>query len=210
MKKAILYGDYTNYLYHPLKGVDEQLKSIFTEHLDINSTEDLNVFNSNTLNKTDLLIFYKDVLNDTVKANHAAAVLSYVSNGGKLIILHNGISFFDGFEFFYMAGGKFDHHPEIRDLTFNAKGNHPITEGVGAFTIFEEPYRYEFTSHTPKNIFLEYEMDGQKYPAGWTVDYCLGKIVYLLPGHTADIFKNENYRQIILNSYKWLFDTEYN
>lgn len=51
MKKAILYGNYTNYLYHPLKGVDEQLKSIFKQYLDINSTEDLSVFKSDTLNE---------------------------------------------------------------------------------------------------------------------------------------------------------------
>lgn len=205
MKKAILYGNYTNYLYHPLKGVDEQLKSIFKQYLDINSTEDLSVFKSDTLNEIELLILYKDNLDDIVKANHAAAVISYVSNGGRLLILHNGISFFNGFEFSHMAGGKFDYHPEIRNLTFKSKGEHQITEDIGSFTIFEEPYRYELTLHTPRNVFLEYEMDGQKYPAGWTVDYCLGKIVNLLPGHTSDVFENESYRQIILNSYKWLF-----
>ena len=121
MKKAILYGNYTNYLYHPLKGVDEQLKSIFKQYLDINSTEDLSVFKSDTLNEIELLILYKDNLDDIVKANHAAAVISYVSNGGRLLILHNGISFFNGFEFSQMAGGKFDYHPEIRNLTFKSK-----------------------------------------------------------------------------------------
>ncbi|NLM10012.1 MAG: ThuA domain-containing protein [Clostridiaceae bacterium] len=204
MNKAILYGNYSNYLYHPLKGVDEEIKSIFNSYLDIHSTEDLNVFNSDTLQKTELLILYKDNLDTDVKAEHTASVLSYVACGGKLLILHNGISFYNGYEYFQMAGGKFDHHPEIRDLTFHGDKNHQITKGIEDFTVFDEPYIFELTSHTPRQVFIEYEMEGKKYPAGWTVDYCLGKIVYLMPGHTADVFKNESYRQLILNSYRWL------
>lgn len=204
MKKAILYGNYTNYLYHPLKGVDEEIKSIFKPYLDVIATEDLSVLNLGMLSETELLIFYKDNLNTDVKAKHAASVLTYVCNGGKLLILHNGISFYNGYEFFQMVGGKFDHHPEIRNLTFHANKNDKITNGIKNFIIFDEPYQFEFTSHTPRNVFLEYEMDGQKYPAGWTADFCLGKIVYLMPGHTAESFKNENYRKLILNSYKWL------
>lgn len=203
MKKAILYGNYTNYLYHPLKGVDEEIKSVFKPYLDVHATENLSIFSSDALSETELLILYIDNLDTYVKANHAAAVISYVSNGGKLLILHNGISFYNGYEYFQMAGGRFDYHPEIRNLTFDVK-EHPITEGINNFIVFDEPYRFEFTSHTPRNVFLEYEMDGEKYPAGWTVDFCLGKIVYLMPGHTVESFRNDNYRQLILNSYKWL------
>lgn len=204
MKKAILYGNYTNYLYHPLKGVDDEIQSIFKPYLEVHSTEDLINFNSDTLRETELLILYKDNLDTSVKPNHAASVISYVASGGKLLILHNGISFYNGYEYFQMAGGKFDHHPEIRNLTFSVDNKHPITEGVSDFIVFDEPYQFEFTSHTPRKVFLEYEMDGEKHPAGWTVDYCLGKIVYLMPGHTADVFKNESYRKLILNSYRWL------
>jgi len=207
MKKAILYGNYTNYLYHPLKGVDEEIKTVLKPYLDVYATEDLSIFNSNTLSDTDLLILYKDNLDTDVKSNHAAAVISYVSNGGKLLILHNGISFYNGYEYFQIAGGRFDYHPEISNLTFHAQ-DHPITEGINDFVIFDEPYRFDLTSHTPRHVFLEYEMDGLRYPAGWTVDFCLGKIVYLMPGHTADSFRNNAYRQLILNSYKWLSTAE--
>lgn len=204
MKKAILYGNYTNYLYHPLKGVDDEIKSIFEPYLDVTATEDLNIFNPDTLHETELLILYKDNLDTDVKAEHAASVISYVASGGNLLILHNGISFYNGYEYFQMAGGKFDHHPKIRNLTFHPDKSHPITDGIEPFVIFDEPYQFEFTSHTPRKVFLEYEMDGIKYPAGWTVNFCLGKIVYLHPGHKADAFKNENYRRLILNSYKWM------
>ena len=204
MKKAVLYGNYTNYLYHPLKGVDDEIKSIFEKDLDINATEDLNVFSPETLKETELVILYKDDLDTNVKAEHAAPLISYVACGGRLLVLHNGISFYDGYEYFQMAGGKFEHHPEIRNLIFHGSNNHPVTEGIENFVIFDEPYIFEFTSHTPRKVFLEYEMDEVKYPAGWTVDYCLGKIVYLMPGHTTESFKNESYRRLIVNSYRWL------
>jgi len=204
VKKAILFGKYTDYIYHPLKGVDEEISAIFAPYLEVVPTEDLNIFNADTLAKTELLIFYKDDLDTEVSAKHTAAVLSYVSCGGKLLVVHNGISFYNGYEYFQMVGGKFDYHPDIRDLTFHPDKKHPITEGVSEFIIFDEPYRFEFTSHTTRKVFLEYEMEGKKYPAGWTVDFCSGKIVYLMPGHTAESFKNESYRKLLLNSYKWM------
>ena len=62
LKKAVLYGNYTNYLYHPLKGVDDEIKSIFEKDLDINATEDLNVFSPETLKETELVILTRTTL----------------------------------------------------------------------------------------------------------------------------------------------------
>jgi len=57
MKKAVLYGYYSNYLYHPLKGVDDEIRSVFDSFLEVNATDDINVFNHDTLKETELLIY---------------------------------------------------------------------------------------------------------------------------------------------------------
>ena len=39
---------------------------------------------------------------------------------------------------------------------------------------------FELTSYTPRQVFIEYEMEWKKYPAGWTEDYRLWKSMYIL------------------------------
>lgn len=204
MKKAILFGTYTAYEYHPLKGVDDEIKSILGTEYDVTPTEDMEIFNQGTLAKLDLLILYADKWNKAIDSRHMAAMLAFVAMGGRLLVIHNGISFQDNFEFMQMVGGKFDYHPEIRNLSFRTVGEHPLATDIPNFEVFDEPYQFEFCSHTPRKVFLEYEMEGAKYPAGWTVDYCLGKVVYLMPGHNTDSFKNETYRKLIIQAADWL------
>ena len=204
MKKAFLFGDYTAYEYHPLKGVDDEIISILAADYEMIATESYDIFQLNTLMRTDLVILYGDRWKNLVEQWVMGNIIAYVSSGGSLLVIHNGISFQENFEFLQMVGGRFDHHPEIRNLTLRTVGDHPLAVGIEPFVIFDEPYMFEFTSHTPRRLFLEYELDGKNYPAGWTVNFCSGKIVYLMPGHTADSFRNETYRRLIANAAKWL------
>lgn len=204
MKKAVLFGTYTSYEYHPLKGVDDELKAILESCYDVTATEDMEIFNQDTLRNLDLLILYGDHWNKAIESRYMAALISYVSMGGKLLVIHNGISFQDNYEFMQMVGGKFDHHPTIRNLTLHAVGDHPAARDIPDFEVFDEPYQFEFCPHTPRDVFLEYGMDGTNYPAGWTVNFCLGRVCYLMPGHTADSFKVEAYRKLISAAAAWL------
>lgn len=202
--KAVLFGTYTSYEYHPLKGVDAEIKAVLEPAFEVTATEDMEIFNPSVLSGIDLLILYYDKWNKPIDPLYMAALVSHVSIGGKLLVIHNGISFQSNFEFMQMVGGRFDHHPEIRELTFHAAGNHPLTRDIPEFKVFDEPYQFEFCPNTPIHVFLEYEMDGSNYPAGWSVNYCLGKIVYLMPGHTAEAFQVEAYGKLIAAAAGWL------
>ena len=69
-------------------------------------------------------------------------VLSYVAGRRKAFdSFHNGIPpSYNGYEYFQIVRGKFDHHPEIRDLTFHGDKNHQITKGIEEITVFDEPH----------------------------------------------------------------------
>ena len=76
-------------------------------------------------------------------------------------------------------------------------------QDIDEFTIDDEPYRYDFNGFKEKEILFEYIHEGNIYPAAWTRVINKGRLVYLMPGHNVDSFRNKIYGKIILRSVKW-------
>lgn len=203
-KNAILLGDYANYQYHALKNVDQELKAIFEEELDIVCTEDYELLSTGLL-QYDLCICYADYWDKEITKKQMAGLLSFVGSGGGLLVIHNGISLQNRYEFAQMIGAKFIQHPPCRKLTFQvAASDHPIMKGIPGFELEEEPYQFVFDNFTDKTILLEYKYEDAVYPAAWAQEFGEGRIVYLMPGHDTKPFKDSTYRKIISNSEKWI------
>ncbi|NMA35069.1 MAG: ThuA domain-containing protein, partial [Clostridiaceae bacterium] len=63
-KKAIVTGNYTNVKFHPLGGVDKELKDILSD-FKVEFTENYDRFKINSLSQYDLCVSYtEDMLND--------------------------------------------------------------------------------------------------------------------------------------------------
>jgi type 1 glutamine amidotransferase len=75
---------------------------------------------------------------------------------------------------------------------------------IGEFDMQEEPYQFIFDQFTEKTILLEYHFEDKVLPAAWAHQFGMGKVVYLMPGHNLEVFKNDVYRRIILQSAQWL------
>jgi type 1 glutamine amidotransferase len=205
-KKAILLGDYTNPPYHPLDRIDQELVDILKDQLTVVGTEDYDIMQADNLNKIDLFISYTDCWNKDVTSAQAAGLLSYVSNGGGLLVLHTGISLQNKYELSQMMGAKFTGHPPFQLLDFEiaAAAEHEILNGFEPFAFEDEPYQFEFDPFTEKMVLFEYSYENQRWPAAWVHEFGLGRIVYLMPGHTVEAFQNPIYRKLINNSVKWL------
>ena len=131
--------------------------------------------------------------------------MKYVASGGGLLAIHNGISLAGSYELLQVIGAKFVTHPLYQRLQFyRANDEHPLLQGVENFTLEEEPYRFDFDPFAPRNVFLEYEDEGKRWPSAWEQNYGLGKVVYLHPGHRADSIRSEPIKRIILNSVRWI------
>lgn len=103
-----------------------------------------------------------------------------------------------------MIGAKFASHPEFTSLPVHIREpNHRIMDRVEPFIVDDEPYRFEFNPHIRTTILAEYEHEGEMWPAAWTHEFGLGRIVYLMPGHRLSAFKVEGYRKLILNAGLW-------
>ena len=100
-----------------------------------------------------------------------------------------------------MMGAKFLTHPPMEEITFTPV-SHAITQGCQAFTLPEEPYQFEFVNDD-KEIILEYSYRNQSYTAGWSKQVGTGRLIFLTPGHTADIFDCKEYITLIQKSMEW-------
>lgn len=203
--KGIILGDYKDAPYHPLKGIDDELKNIFGDIVDFEATENYEILNYEKLENYDLFLLYTDCFDRKQPKTYIQSIVKYVDHGGKLLVIHNGISLQNDEDFVELIGAKFTGHPEATELKIIIKTKeHPINKGIEEFSITEEPYRYDFKDKDNKLILLEYIHEDKSYPAAWCKSVGGGRLVYLMPGHNLISFKNENYRKIIYQSGKWL------
>ncbi|WP_340026246.1 ThuA domain-containing protein [Paenibacillus sp. FSL K6-1096] len=201
-RKCLLLGDYTHPRFHPLQGVDKQVSGILNELLTVQCSENRKLLLGEHLAGYDLCIAYNELWNESVSPQQTAGLLSYVSGGGGLIVLHTGISLAKRYELAQLFGGRFTGHPPYTTLDFKVH-EHVITEGIEDFQLDEEPYRFEFDPFTEKTILLEYEADGERVPAAWCHSYGQGRVVFLMPGHHEPTFHHPAVRRLLLQAATW-------
>lgn len=199
MKKALVIGMYDNAMYHLLTGVDAALKKMFLE-LELTVTDQIMALCE--AEQYDCVVSYWDDWKEPIPDRAAEALYRYVERGGSLLLLHNGISLQLQDSLEKMIGGRFTTHPQQEVITFRMK-EHELTAGCGEFSLEEEPYQFEL-EEDQKEIFLLYTYRGKEYPAGWRKTFGAGKLVFLMPGHTAEKFACEEYIRLIQNCMDWL------
>lgn len=203
-KKALLLGDYTHPKFHPLQGVDKQITHILNDVMHVQCSENKNMLLENNLHPFDLLISYNDLWDEKVSPQQTAGLLSYVSNGGGLLVIHSGLSLGNRYELAQLIGAKFAGHPPYQELTLQVTDeDHPVTEGIEPFQIEEEPYQYQLDPLMEKTVLMEYELDGERHPAVWCHTYGQGRVIYVMPGHHEPTFNHPSIRQLILQAAQW-------
>ena len=69
---------------------------------------------------------------------------------------------------------------------------------------------HKFTDGREKTVLMGFrfldDRNGQMFMqdrAGWLKNYAKGEVIYLMPGHAASDFENDNFAQMILNAITW-------
>lgn len=201
MKEKILaLGNYEDAMYHSFHGVDERLRKIFPDKELICTDDTSQLLHLETEHYTGI-ISYLDIWNGALTSAEANSLRAFVEQGGALLLLHNGISIQSRQELELMMGGKFLTHPPMTEITFLHKP-HVITEGCMDFGLSEEPYQFELTEDN-KEVFLVYLYHDKEYTAGWSKCVGKGRLVFLTPGHTPEIFDCPEYVTLIQKSMEW-------
>ena len=133
MVKVLVFGMYEEAMYHPLTGVIQELEEILPG-FKLHVTNQIQALRS--AGEYDAVISYWDDWKEPIPDREAEALLSYVEQGGALLVLHNGISLQLQDAFRKVIGGKFITHPAQEAITFVVKDS-DMTKGCGNFTLVE-------------------------------------------------------------------------
>jgi type 1 glutamine amidotransferase len=205
IKKVLLAGT-TQAPYHPIESLADRLPAILGDNFDVVTTTCGNDLLE--LSQFDVCVLYVDLWKQQVPVSpeQAGALLSFVAKGGGLLVVHGGISIQLKSELADLMGARFVEHPPLQNILVSPTLDHPIVAGVDSFMVFEEPFQLEFSPLSEIEIFLEYTMDGVRYPAGWSRRFGLGRVAFTMPGHTAESFEIPSYRTILRNAVDWVAD----
>ncbi|GFZ32178.1 hypothetical protein CSC2_27040 [Clostridium zeae] len=203
-KKILIIGEYENAMYHPLKDVEKELRSIIGDEFQVIATDYFSNLSYEDIKEYSLIISYTDCWQAKGNKNLASAFVTFVAQGGAFVVIHNGISLQNNYELAMLIGAKFTMHPEATMLNYkNFSMNHPIMKECIEFQIHEEPYQFVFDNLVDKEVLFYYEYNNILYEAAWSLEYGKGRVVYLSPGHSKESFEVEAYRNIIKRSIYW-------
>jgi uncharacterized protein len=194
--------------WHPVETVRRGLGALNDSPVDFEFLEDGSKWSA-SLMKSFLLVI-------VAKANHICrtnqnpwlatatqgAFRNFVGAGGGLMLLHAGTCYQDLPEMRGVTGGAFLSHPAQCAVNIEPKPGHPLTRGVNAFAIKDEPYVMALDA-ADADVFLHSRSDYGVQPAGWTRTEGDGRVCGLTPGHNLEVWLQPEYQKLLLNALGW-------
>lgn len=107
-----------------------------------------------------------------------------------------------------LVGGHFLDHPE--QSTFGVEiidGDHPVTDGVSDFEVFDEPYQVAYDEDRVRVLARMNHPDlDERYPVIWVREHGDGRVCYSSLGHTDEALEHESHRRLLANAVRWVAD----
>ncbi|MCL2387582.1 MAG: ThuA domain-containing protein [Defluviitaleaceae bacterium] len=224
MRVLLFCGDH----YHPAEAPINGMKLLETKGFKIDVISDATGFDASVLKNYNAIVMSK--CDHISQANDASwktteiqeAFVKYVENGGGFLAVHSGIvsgeendtSLLDK-----MIGCKFTWHPNNCTVTSTMLKPHPITEGVGTFSVIDEHYHLEILADDIEILatsYAEAQGDPEKYDsepyhnAPAHIEFCAytrtqkkGRICVLTQGHDHGVWQNPEFQKLLENALRW-------
>ncbi|MGH7459554.1 MAG: PVC-type heme-binding CxxCH protein, partial [Longimicrobiales bacterium] len=204
--KAMFLGD--NGHHQPSRRAREILPALATRGIDLFYTDQPSDLKASELNQYHVVMLYNNHMN--VSDAEMNALLTFVQNGGGLVVLHcASASFQNSEEFIRLVGAAFKSHGTGRFRTNTVAANHPVMAGVPEFEAWDETYIH--TKHNPNRTVLAVHREGgHEEPWTWVRTYGKGRVFYTASGHgprnerdTANVWLNPGFQKLVENATKW-------
>lgn len=170
------------------------------------------------LSEYDLVVDY--LTDSTLTDDQRASLLSFVESGGGYLGVHCAAditSTHDGSggidhrdepfpEFHELIGGYFLDHPEQSTFGVGVVDDHPVTEGVSDFEVFDEPYQVDYDADRIRVLARMDHPDLTDYPVVWVREHGDGRVCYASLGHTEESLEHPEYRRLLRNAASWVAD----
>lgn len=134
-----------------------------------------------------------------------AKIEAFVASGGGLFGYHSGLaSYAEDSAIRRLLGGGFQFHPKAHP-TFSVvpTGEHPILEGVAAFTITDEMY---FVDRDPGSTLPLAATLSPRFGsscAAWCSERGAGRVACVTPGHRPEVLRDPNLTRLVGNAARW-------
>lgn len=174
-------------------------------------SEDYSVF-TRSLSEYDIIIM--NGMPKTLLDDELAGFLEAVREGKPVLGLHSATAAMSRDTarmktYDEVFGAHFNGHPPIHRFPVEIKEpNHPITQNLGPFEIYDEMY---FFGNIPNGstILIEAEHNERgRTPTAWVKQYGKGKVFYTSLGHGVGAATNRYFQQLLLNALEWLVTDE--
>lgn len=174
-----------------------------------------NMIAKNLVNDYDVFIFY-----DMWPIADSLERLGYeqlMEKGKGFVFLHHSLcSYQDWDAFKSIVGGKYNTEwsgaPDSLLSTFKhdieipvhvSKEQHPVTDGLSDFLIHDEGYG-NIQVNEDVEIFLSTDHPDCSNAMAWANTYKKSKIVYIMLGHDALAYANEDFQRLIKNAISYV------
>ncbi len=168
---------------------------------------------ADSLDKTDVLIWWGHKLHDKITKEHVLRIVGRVKDGGMGFIALHSAHFSKPLKALLgtncgWKGGYVEDGSKLNMIVSDKK--HPIAHGIKDFSFpHTERYTEPFECPEPEAVVFDGEYirpDGSKEKSRqglvWTVGK--GRVFYFQPGHeTYPIFFDANMRKILCNAVEW-------
>jgi uncharacterized protein len=135
---------------------------------------------------------------------HAEPLARFLAAGGSLLSLHSATVACQTSPLLQkLSGGVFVGHPPAFAFTvYPTYNQHPITQGVTAFSVFDEFYVQRIEPDVTVHMIA---LDrGVAYPMLWTRSEGKGRVAHIAIGHDARVWNLPPYQQLIRQAVDWL------
>ena len=198
--KVLFLGD--NGHHQPSVRAKEILPVLAQNGIDLYYTDEREDLNEAELDRYDAVMLYNNHM--TVTQPQISALLSFVEDGGGLVVLHcASASFQNSEEFIKLVGAAFKSHGTGTFSAVRLEPNHPAITTVPAWESWEETYIH--TKHNPVNrTVLEVRREnGHDEPWTWVRTYGKGRVFYTAWGHDQRTWGQNGFQQMVGRAVGW-------
>jgi hypothetical protein len=143
-------------------------------------------------------------------AEQGRAVADFIEGGGGLLSLHNALALYpaDG-AYLRLLGGRYTGHGPLERFRVEvADASHPVTRGVGDFSVADEQHAPEYDRGKVRLLLRSRSDEGKVAAAGWAGEPGRGRVCYLANGHTREALLHPTYQRLLRNAVGWCLRRE--
>jgi type 1 glutamine amidotransferase len=132
-------------------------------------------------------------------------VVQFVEDGGGFLNLHNAMGLYPaGGPYLKLVGGQYlGHGPLERFRVEVVDAAHPVTRGVGPFTVADEQHTPAYDAGKVHLLLRSRSDEGKSAAAGWVCEPGRGRVCHLAPGHTREALLHPMYQRLLRNAVHW-------